>query len=124
MGHMGWAEHSLAAHLADEERAEAEAEAEQARIVDEVTGLMLDVGASPSDDANNSIDDIQEAMLMMPGDMADSESPERLLREAIRLAAAAWTRKGDTNAQKYHAAGSYLARALEMAAYRKVEGKV
>lgn len=120
---MGWAEYSLAAYERQQERDELEAEAEQARIEDAVMGLMLDVGASPSDDANNSIDDIQEAMLPAPGDMADSESPERLLREAIRLAAAAWTRKGDTSPSKYHAAGSYLARALEMAAYRRVEGK-
>lgn len=120
---MGWAEHSLAAYLAGEERDEAEAEAEQARIDDAVAGLLLDVGASPSDDINNAIDVIQEAMLPAPDDMNDSESPERLLREAIRLAAAAWTRKGDTNAAKYDAAGRMLARALEMAAYRRVEGK-
>lgn len=118
-----WATEAFAEYDRYQAQEEAVHEAEQARIEDAVMGLMLDVGASPSDDDNNSINDIQDAMLMMPGDMADPYSPERLMREAIRLAAAAWTRKGDTNAAKYDAAGSYLARALEMAAYRRVEGK-
>ena len=119
MGHMGWAEHSLAAYLAGEERDEAEAEAYNQRVEDLMRDAMDDIACSDLEKRDfEPVDYIQELMVQSQDDTDDA--PAQLLRKAMRSAAVTFA-KGDRGPGAYHDAGALLMSALKMACYIKAE---
>lgn len=119
MGHMGWAEHSLAAYLANEERDEAEATAFDQRVEGMMRDKMDEIACSDLEKLDlEPVDDIQE--LLIPSASDTSVSPAQLLRKAMKSAAVTFA-MGDRGPGAYHKAGSLLMSALVAACYIKAE---
>jgi hypothetical protein len=129
MGNMGWAEYALGQHLAQEAADEAAADAHNKAMTDRVADLMDDIACSDLDAKTRGtqfcggqpVDDIG-AWMCGPDD-GDSESPERLMRQAMRAAAVAFSKAGGriTGGDMYDAAGQYLAAAMQAACYARAE---
>jgi hypothetical protein len=129
MGNMGWAEYALGQHLAQEAADEAAADAHEKAMTDRVAELMDDIACSDLDAkvggtqfcGHQPVDDIG-AWMCGPDD-GDSESPERLMREAMRAAAVAFSAAHGrvTGGGRFDTAGQYLALALQAACYARAE---
>ena len=129
MGNMGWAEYALGQHLAQEAADEAAADAHNKAMTDRVAELMDDIACSDLDAkvggtqfcGHQPVDDIG-AWMCGPDD-GHSESAERLMREAMRCAAVAFSKARGrvTGSGTFAAAGQCLALALQAACYARAE---
>lgn len=135
MGHIGWAEHALAQHLAQEQRDEAAALAAEEAAEMAVADAMDDIACSDlSEEVQPSgykqvirggqpVDDIAEWVFM--GEDTHDEAVYHYVREAMRDAAIGFSRRhsSDNGREHYAAAGQALAKALELACYARHEEK-